>query len=101
MKAPVLKIDGKEYEIMQPTMKMWREMTKLEDKDETDASINDIINARVKVLTLVYGLGADSVDCIDLSDVIPAYKAAVKYVIGSIFSKLDDVPKNAEAAKQE
>ena len=101
MKAPVLKIDGKEYEIMQPTMKMWREMTKLEDKDETDASINDIINARVKVLALVYGLDADSVDCIDLSDVIPAYKAAVKYVIGSIFSKLDDVPKNAEAAKQE
>lgn len=101
MKAPVLKIDGKEYEIMNPTMKMWREMTKLENKDETDVSINDIINARVKVLALVYSLDADSVDCIDLADVIPAYKAAVKYVIGSIFSKLEDVPKNAEAAKQE
>ena len=46
MKAPVLKIDGNEYEIMHPTMKMWREMTKLEGKDETDASINDIISAR-------------------------------------------------------
>ena len=101
MKAPVLKIDGDEYEIMRPTMKMWREMTKLEDKDEKDASINDIISARAKVLALAYGLDADTVDYIDLADVIPAYKAAVKYVIGSIFSKLEDVPKNAEAAKQE
>lgn len=101
MKAPVLKIDGDEYEIMRPTMKMWREMTKLEDKDEKDASLNDIISARAKVLALVYGLDAETIDCIDLADVIPAYKAAVKYVIENIFSKLEDVPKNAKTAKQE
>lgn len=101
MKAPVLKIDGNEYEIMRPTMKMWREMTKLEDTDEKDASLNDIVSARARILALAYGLDAETVDCIELADVIPAYKAAVKYVIENIFSKLEDVPKNAEAAKQE
>jgi hypothetical protein len=101
MKAPVLKIDGNTYEMARPTMKMWREMTKLEDKDEKDASLNDIVSARARILALVYGLDAETVDEIDLADVIPAYKAAVKYVIENIFSKLEDVPKNGETAKQE
>ena len=48
MKAPVLKIDGDEYEIMRPTMKMWREMTKLEDKDEKDASIKGHHQSRLR-----------------------------------------------------
>lgn len=97
MDKPKLKLNGKEYNPKRPTMKVWHAIAEHDSADTDNMTIKDILVNRVEILSLIYGIEADKIeDSIDVSDILPAYNAAAKWVLSLVFERLDKIP-NAEA----
>lgn len=96
MKVPELKIGENVYNAKPVTMKMWREITKIDTLDD-DSTMADLLTSRLDILGLVYGIDDDVLDELPVEEVIPSYKKVADYVSKLIFSKLDKLPKNSEA----
>ena len=99
MEKPILRLNGMEYEPKRPTMRTWRTIAEHDAADMEGLSIKDILSNRVGVIALIYGLEKEAVEeGIDVADVIPAYNAAAKWVLGLVFEKLEQLP-NGEAGE--
>lgn len=95
MEKTVLKLNGKEYSPKRPTMKLWRAIVE-HDAETSNLAISEILSRRVEILAAVYGVDVEILEeNIDVSDVLPAYSAAAKWILGLVFEKLDKIPNAA------
>ena len=93
-------LSGKEYAPKRPTMKIWRAIVE-HDAETKNLSITEILDSRIKILSQIYGIDTEIIeDGIEISDVLPAYSEAAKWVLSLVFEKLDKIP-NAEAGTDE
>ena len=100
MKKPKLILSGREYSPKRPTMKVWRAIVE-HDAETKEMSISDILSHRVEILSLIYGIETERTENeIEISDVLPAYNAAAKWILSLVFEKLDAIP-NANAGTGE
>lgn len=95
---PVLNIDGKEITPATVKMRVWRELLKEADAGEDMA---DRMDYYMQMIVDVFGRPEVTRDVLDdvlaVEDVIPLYSQCVRYVFGLSVSRLDKLPKNAEA----
>ena len=96
VKIPEITIGEKSYKAKPVTMKVWREITKADTVDE-ESTMAGLLGSRVHILALVYGIDDDVLDAMPVEEVLPAYKEAASYVSSLVFSRLEKMPKNAEA----
>ena len=93
---PKLYIDGRAFEpVKHPTMKMWRAVMKFDSEDQSDKTIDEILEGYLDTLSLIYGLERTKLDGLEISEIIPSYKRAAQWLVQQVFVKLQDVPKNA------
>ncbi len=97
MSKPKLIVNGKEYTIARPTMKMWRIVAEYDDMDKSEWTWAKLMTEHAKMLGEIYGVDADE---IDPSDVIPGYVEAATYVINLANEKLKKLP-NVETETEE
>ncbi len=96
MENPKLILSGKEYHPKRPTMKVWRAIVE-HDSEAKGLSIADILSHRVEILALIYGIDKEQIEAgVEVSDVLPAYSEAAKWILSLVFEKLEKIP-NAEA----
>ena len=95
MDKPVLKLSGKEYSPKRPTMKMWRAVVE-HDAETASLTMAEILSRRLEILAAVYGVDVEIIEeNIEVSDVLPAYNAVAKWILGLVFEKLDKIPNAA------
>ena len=95
MDKPVLKLNGKEYSPKRPTMKLWRAVVE-HDAETASLTMAEILSRRLEILAAVYGVDIEILEeNIDVSDVLPAYNEAAKWILGLVFEKLDKIPNAA------
>ena len=95
MNKPKLTLSGKEYSPKRPTMKLWRAVVE-HDAETANLTISEILTRRLEILAAVYGVDAEILEeNIDVSDVLPAYNEAAKWILGLVFEKLDKIPNAA------
>lgn len=95
MDKPVLKLNGKEHLPKRPTMKLWRAIVE-HDGETSNLTMPEILSRRMEILAAVYGVDVEILEeSIDVSDVLPAYNEAAKWILGLVFEKLDKIPNAA------
>ena len=95
MNKPKLTLSGKEYSPKRPTMKLWRAIVE-HDAETANLTISEILSRRLEILAAVYGMDAEILEeNIDVSDVLPAYNEAAKWILGLVFEKLEKLPNAA------
>ncbi len=96
MEQPKLILNGKEHSPKRPTMKVWRAIVE-HDSEAKGLSISDILSHRVEILALIYDIDKEQIEAgVEVSDVLPAYNEAAKWILSLVFEKLETIP-NAEA----
>ena len=96
MDKPKLILNGEELSPKCPTMKVWRAIVE-HDSEAKGLSISDILSHRVEILALIYDIDKEKIEAgVEVSDVLPAYNEAAKWILSLVFEKLDKIP-NAEA----
>lgn len=84
-----------------PTMKMWRIITKQDERDAVEKmDMEQILDSRLDIISTVYEVDKGILDDMDVADIIPAYRDIVKWIHGLIFPKLEEIP-NAGAEKDQ
>ena len=92
MNKPKLTLSGKEYSPKRPTMKLWRAVVE-HDAETANLTISEILSRRLEILAAVYGPDTEILEGnIDVSDVLPAYNEAAKWILGLVFEKLEKIP---------
>ena len=77
-------------------MKVWRAIVE-HDAETANLSIAELLAHRVEILALIYGIDKEQIEAgVEVSDVLPAYNEAAKWILSLVFEKLDKIP-NAEA----
>ncbi|MBQ8698672.1 MAG: hypothetical protein IJ521_06705 [Schwartzia sp.] len=67
------------------------------DAETANLTISEILARRLEILAAVYGVDVEILEeSIDVSDVLPAYNEAAKWILGLVFEKLEKLP-NAQA----
>ena len=100
MNKPKLTLSGKEYHPKRPTMKVWRAIVE-HDAETANLSIAELLAHRVEILSAIYGVDVEIIEeNIDISDVLPAYNEAAKWILSLVFEKLDKLP-NEETGTDE
>ncbi len=95
MDKPKLALGGKAYEPKRPTMKVWRAIVE-HDAATSGLSILELLARRVEILSMIYGIDAERIESgIEVSDVLPAYNEAAKWILSLVFEKLDAIPNGA------
>lgn len=96
-KAPVLKINDKEYTMAEPKARTWRELTKLKEEPETTETWVKIV---AKAFSNHNITEDDIWDNVGISDLMPLSFQCISYVNELINEKLDSVlSKNVGAAQ--
>ena len=81
-----------------PTMKMWRIITKQDERDAVEKmDMEQILDSRLEIIATIYEIDKDILD--DIADIIPAYRDVVKWIHGLIFPKLEEIP-NSETVEE-
>lgn len=101
LKKPEIKIGEKTLTPKRnPTMKMWRIITKQDERDAVEKmDMEQILDSRLKIIATIYEVDKDILDDMDVADIIPAYRDVVKWIHGLIFPKLEEIP-NSEPAEE-
>ena len=95
MNKPKLTLSGKEYSPKRPTMKLWRAVVE-HDAETANLTISEILSRRLEILAAVYGLDTEILEGnIDVSDALPTYNEAAKWILGLVFEKLEKIPNAA------
>lgn len=102
MEKPKITVGGKKLMPKRnPTMKMWRIITKQDERDAVEKmDMEQILDSRLDIISTVYEVDKGILDDMDVADIIPAYRDIVKWIHGLIFPKLEEIP-NAGAEKDQ
>ena len=103
MDTPKLHIAGREITPKTPKMKVWREFLAFFDADKEGLSLEDFLDAHVRLIVL--GFGRDEVtresveENVDVADIVPLTRALFRWIQSLTFSKLVNLP-NGETGKE-
>ena len=95
MKIPKIKINDKEYEMKEPSARIWRELTKLDGKPDDVDKFSEVIG-------IVYGnqgVTADMALDMPISDLMPASLECMTYVNALVNEKLEKIAPNVKPEK--
>ena len=103
MEKPTLWIAGREITPHPPKMKVWREFLAFFDADKEGLSLEDFLDAHVRLIVLGFGreeVTRESVEeNVDVADIVPLTRALFRWVQSLTFSKLVNLP-NGETGKE-
>lgn len=104
MEKPMIHLHDKELTPPKnPTMKMWRMIVKLDEDAAKQDSPMVMIDKYLEVLAIVFGVEKEDLEDLDISEVLPAYRDAGKWISELVYSGLKKLPegeeKNAHTAK--
>lgn len=98
--APVITINGKTYKAVKPKAKFWREIIAFDESISQLATVEFIDKTAEIIAGAFEGVTAEMVlDGMYLDDVRKVYTDLYRWVLWLLNSKLEEMPKNAEAAK--
>ena len=102
-RMPLLRIAGREITPTPPKMKVWREFLAFFDADKEGLSLEDFLDAHVRLIVLGFGreeVTKESVEeNVDVADIVPLTRALFRWIQSLTFSKLVNLP-NGEAEKE-
>ena len=100
---PLLRIAGREITPNSPKMKVWREFLAFFDADKEGLSLEDFLDAHVRLIVLGFGreeVTRESVEeNVDVADIVPLTRALFRWIQSLTFSKLVNLP-NGETGKE-
>lgn len=98
MEKPTLQLNGKTITPAPPKMKVWRLFLAEAEKDHEGESLEDFMEAQTNLLIQGFGrpdvLNSETVEDVELSDIVPTVKALFSWIQAETFSKLSELPKN-------
>ena len=103
MDTPKLHIAGREITPNPPKMRVWREFLAFFDADKEGLSLEDFLDAHVRLIVL--GFGRDEVtresveENVEVADIVPLTRSLFRWIQSLTFSKLVNLP-NEEAEKE-
>ena len=102
-RMPLLRIAGREITPTPPKMKVWREFLAFFDADKEGLSLEDFLDAHVRLIVLGFGreeVTKESVEGnVDVADIVPLTRALFRWIQSLPFSKLVNL-RNGEAEKE-
>ena len=103
MEKPTLWIAGREITPKPPKMKVWREFLAFFDADKEGLSLEDFLDAHVRLIILGFGqeeVTKESVEeNVDVADIVPLTRSIFRWIQSLTFSKLVNLP-NGETGKE-
>ena len=98
MDKPTLNINGKTIIPASPKMNVWRLFLAEAEKDHEGESLEEFLQSQVNLLIEGFNrpdvLNADTVEDVELSDIVPTVKALFSWIQTETFAKLSELPKN-------
>lgn len=98
MDKPTLTINGKQITPAPPKMRVWRLFLQEAEKDHEGESLEDFMEAQINLLIEGFGrpdvLNSETVEDVELADIVPTVKALFSWIQSETFAKLKDLPKN-------
>lgn len=103
MDTPKLHIAGREITPHPPKMKVWREFLAFFDADKEGLSLEDFLDAHVRLIILGFGqeeVTKESVEeNVEVADIVPLTRSFFRWIQSLTFSKLVNLP-NGETEKE-
>ena len=103
MEKPTLWIAGREITPHPPKMKVWREFLAFFDADKEGLSLEDFLDAHVRLIVLGFGreeVTKESVEeNVEVADIVPLTRALFRWIQSLTFSKLVNLP-NGDTEKE-
>ena len=103
MDTPILHIAGREIVPNPPKMKVWREFLAFFDADKEGLSLEDFLDAHVRLIILGFGqeeVTKESVEeNVEVADIVPLTRSLFRWIQSLTFSKLVNLP-NEETGKE-
>lgn len=103
MDTPKLHIAGREITPHPPKMKVWREFLAFFDADKEGLSLEDFLDAHVRLIILGFGqeeVTKESVEeNVEVADIVPLTRSLFRWIQSLTFSKLVNLP-NGETEKE-
>ena len=95
-----LEINGKKYQPQPITMRMWRALLAWDEKERKESpDLSKRLDGYLSIIALTYGLEQEELEGMEVSEVIPVYRACAQHIFGAAFSRLEKLP-NGEAATE-
>ncbi len=98
MDKPTITINNKTITPAPPKMKVWRLFLQEAEKDHEGESLEEFLESQTNLLIEGFGrpdiLNAETVEDVELSDIVPTVKALFSWIQTETFSKLNELPKN-------
>ena len=96
METPILHIAGREITPNSPKMKVWREFLAFFDADKEGLSLEDFLDAHVRLIVLGFGreeVTRESVEeNVDVADIVPLTRSLFRWIQSLTCSKLVNLP---------
>ena len=103
MEKPTLWMAGREITPKPPKMKVWREFLAFFDADKEGLSLEDFLDAHVRLIILGFGheeVTKESVEeNVEVADIVPLTRSLFRWIQSLTFSKLVNLP-NGETGKE-
>lgn len=96
MDRPTITVGGKTYEMPRPKCGAWRRLLEFE-KNHGKIFAEDAIEQRCEFLAEFYGGGLTADKLLDelyLDEIVPAVRAVMNYLVGTMAPKLETAEKN-------
>ncbi len=95
-----LEINGKKYQPQPITMRMWRALVAWDEKERKESpDLYARMDGYISIIALVYGVEPEELESLEVSEVIPVYRACAQHIFSAAFSRLEKLP-NAGAAEE-
>ena len=98
MEKPTLTINNKTITPAPPKMKVWRLFLQEAEKDHEGESLEDFLQSQTELLIQGFSrpdvLNSETVEDVELADIVPTVKALFSWIQAETFSKLSELPKN-------
>ena len=101
MNKPIIAINGKNIELPPVKARVWREMIQFDEKRE-NIETKDFIDEHAKIIAFAFGVTQDEIlDNLSVEDILPTYKATLRYVISLLSAKIDNGTQKKIEAEEE
>lgn len=95
MDKPIIKINGKKYEMQKLTGRSWRLLGEFVDS-APDYVDPDFLEKHAEFIAKFYdGVTAEDILDLSLEEILPASAAVRKYIMESLTAKLEQIEKNS------
>lgn len=90
MDTPYIEINGEIKFIPPVKARVWRELIQFDERRE-EIETKDFIDEHAKIIAFAFGVTQDEIlDNLGVEDILPTYKATLRYVISLLSAKIDN-----------